>query len=850
LAAPANNADDNWNASTFDYSVDPDPITGAYTTQVGKLMTVDGVYYVTDPATPLNPGDYSVFYFDDSDGTFGDGDTLTTATQASDQRAGGVPNKVGKFAIVVVQGKVDTTGFGDKVKTFKQFKERIGTAAWHYDSFEIEKAVKDFGTLTAYEYDAAVTDKGLSDTELVYNGGTVKVGIAMDGKALKAADIASIELLGQPAGVVKADVVYKNDADVAYIAVVDADGTPIKAAQAGTYTVRVEGAGDYAGKTAELSFTIGKLDLTASLLTIVPVTTGSNVNYASANRQVTGISLLADGTTVNPADYAAYLTAVNGDKTAVADMADSTKLDATDGAYTLAVQAPEKSANVTGGPVEVELDVTDAVVSYKYSGADFPTEFKPFANYSFDPSNITAHAGSTVVPYAYKVYKDGDEVASYDEPGKYLLELKTEFTESSDGTTNYAGHQVVEFTVLGQTTDWSSAVAYYSIDGKEITAAGVEYTGSAIVPAVSVLYKGEALAAGTDYAVSYRTDEGDAVESVVMPGDYEIVVTLNDSAETELTKDLKVNKAEIESAEATAEFFAVGAEPTFVGSTDPDFAKGQEFELAAADVDVEYYAAELVDIKGTANDPSDDVWVKKAGAKALEAADLEAGDYVADIKVKATCETLAGGVDAYDAAAAAAADHLNVYVQVLKAAEFTDVPADAWYAEYVYKANTEGYMNGVAQGIFAPEQPMQRSEFARVVFNMAGNTPNDGVEYPTQFTDVPANAWYAQAVEWAARYGIVTGTSATTFDPTGTITREQIATMLYRYAGNGAQADASVLDQFADADSISDWAKNAMAWAVEEGYMNGKGEGVLDPQGTALRCEIAKLAVMVQPEAL
>ena len=159
-------------------------------------------------------------------------------------------------------------------------------------------------------------------------------------------------------------------------------------------------------------------------------------------------------------------------------------------------------------------------------------------------------------------------------------------------------------------------------------------------------------------------------------------------------------------------------------------------------------------------------------------------------------------------------------------------------------------MNGVAKGIFAPEQPMQRSEFARVVFNMAGNVPHVGVEYPTQFADVPANAWYAEAVEWAARYGIVTGTSATTFDPTGTITREQIATMLYRYAGNGAQADLTVLDQFSDADQISEYAKNAMAWAVEEGYMNGKGENNLDPQGTALRCEIAKLAVMVQPEAL
>ena len=852
-AAPVSNDKDNWNASTFDYSVDPDPITGEYTTQVGKLMTVENVYYVTDPATPLNPGDYSVFYFSIGDDGFDDTDTLTTTMQASDQRDGGVPNEEGEFAIVVVQGKVDTTGFGTEVTTFAQFKTALKGAAWHSDLFEIEKAVKDFGALTAFDYDAAATDKGITDTDIVY-GATVKVGIAMDGKVLKADAVDNnITLLGQPANVESGDVTLETDGEgeYAYIQVANE-------ADAGDYKVRLTGKGDYEGKTAELSFTIQKLDLSTSLLTIAPVTTDSNVNYASANRQVTGINLLADGKAVNNADdYAAYLTAVNGDKTAVAGMTDG-KLDANEGVYTLAVQAPKDSANVTGGPVEVELDVVsgaDGIVSYQYSGADIPTEFKPFANYSFDPSNITAHANDTVVPYTYEVYKDGAEVTSYDEPGKYLLELKTEYTAATDATADYAGHQVVEFTVHGQTTDWSTAVAYYSIDGKEIPGTGVEYTGSAIVPAVSVLYKGEALAAGTDYAVSYRDAEGDAVESVVMPGVYEIVVTLNDSAPTELTKDLTVNKAKIESAEATAEFFAVGAEPTFVGSTDPDFDKGQEFELAAEDVDVEYYAAKLVDIKGTPNDPSDDVWVKKDGAKALEATDLEAGDYVADIKVKATCETLVGGVDAYAADSKPQDGHLNVYVQVLKSASFVDVPSDAWYAESVYKASQNGFMEGVASGIFAPERTMTRAEFAQTVYNMAHEAGEQGANnawetYPTRFSDVEPNAWYAKAVEWAARYGIVTGKSATTFDPNGTVTREEIATMLYRYIGNGAKADASVLDRFEDKAEVCDWAVDAMAWAVEEGVVNGVSETSLAPHGDAQRCMIAAMAVRAQPERI
>ena len=94
------------------------------------------------------------------------------------------------------------------------------------------------------------------------------------------------------------------------------------------------------------------------------------------------------------------------------------------------------------------------------------------------------------------------------------------------------------------------------------------------------------------------------------------------------------------------------------------------------------------------------------------------------------------------------------------------------------------------------------------------------------------------------------GTSETTFDPEGKISREQIATMLWRYAGNGATADQAVLDAFVDGDEVSEWAADEMAWAVEHGYMNGRGNNDLQPQGTATRAEIAALAVRVQPEAL
>ena len=830
-----NDPDSNWANSRFEYSVEADAITGEYATEVGKLMTVENVYYVTDPATPVDPAGYSVFYFTLSSGydVLRDINTLVDDTAAVDVRPGGVPNAEGKYAIVTVQGQVDTSTFVNET-TWTQFLGKLSGAEYRIDLFEVKTAAKDFGEMGVFEYNSGATDKGVSDTELVYNGQAINVGVTDGGKILKWANVKSTAaLLGQPANA--GAVTVQQDGENAYL--------KVENAQAGDYKVRIDGQDGtaYEGKSVEVSFTIQKLDLSESLLSIKPVakksSTEAKIGYTAADRKVanTNLGLLANGVPVNTADYEAFLTAVDGDKSAVASKADC-NLDETVGAYTLLVRAPQNSANVTGGPIEVELDVvgtTAGIVDYLYAGNTmFPTEFKPFANYSFNPASITAQANSVVVPFAYKVYKDGTEVTSYDEPGKYLLELTTEYTKTS--TADYAGHEVIPFTVLGQTVDYSDAKAYYSIDGKAIPAAGVEYTGSAVVPAVSVLYKGEALVAGTDYTVSYRDAEGNAVESVVDPGEYEIVVTLNDTAKTEIAKDLKVNKAEIKSAEPTADFFPTDGEtpaaPSFVGSTDEDFDKGVKFDLAADEISVVYYAWDDDDKDGFVDDG-------ETGDQ-VAAEDLtEKGIYWAQINVLTTAANIMGS-------------GVMVPFQVLETAVFTDVPADAWYAQDVYKASELLYMRGVAVGIFAPEQAMTRAEFAKLVANMAGNFYDPSVSYPTVFTDVPADAWFAGAVEWAARYGIVTGTSATTFDPYGTITREQIATMLYRYAGNGAQADLSVLDKYADASQVSDWARPAMAWAVENGYVNGVSDTQLAPAETATRAQIAAIAVRVQPEAL
>ncbi len=96
--------------------------------------------------------------------------------------------------------------------------------------------------------------------------------------------------------------------------------------------------------------------------------------------------------------------------------------------------------------------------------------------------------------------------------------------------------------------------------------------------------------------------------------------------------------------------------------------------------------------------------------------------------------------------------------------------------------------------------------------------------------------WYAKSMAWAVAYGVSDGT-----DPEGSITREQLVTMLYRYA-NSPEVDAAMgMAGFVDTDAVSDWAQTAMRWAVENGILTGKDGGRLDPQGSATRAEVAVL---------
>ena len=103
-----------------------------------------------------------------------------------------------------------------------------------------------------------------------------------------------------------------------------------------------------------------------------------------------------------------------------------------------------------------------------------------------------------------------------------------------------------------------------------------------------------------------------------------------------------------------------------------------------------------------------------------------------------------------------------------------------------------------------------------------------------------ANAWYADAVNWAAEKGYVSGVGDGKFAPDASITREQMALILYRYAGS-PDASGMVLREFADGDSVSAYAVDAIRWAVHEGLISGMENNTLAPQGTATRAQVAQI---------
>ena len=344
------------------------------------------------------------------------------------------------------------------------------------------------------------------------------------------------------------------------------------------------------------------------------------------------------------------------------------------------------------------------------------------------------------------------------------------------------------------------------------------------------------------------------------------------AAAEKAAEEAKAAKQAAEDAKTAAEDAKAAAELAL------EAAKKSEVEAAASAAEAAEYArqmaetyqkvveikAELINYLAEAQAAAEKAEAERKAAeearKAAEEAALAASKYAASFELAQLLhesETLTGHAredyakvieDAKAAIEAAKTPEevtavLNAAREALKTAgcpstNFTDVEENGWYHTGVDFMVKNGFMNGVADDAFDVDGNLTRAQLVTILYRIAGE-PESTATNP--FADVADGQWYTNAVIWAAENGIVKGVNTTTFAPNDQITREQIATILFRYAK--AEKVEGKLAGFPDAGKVSDYAADAMAWAVEQGLINGisesDGKTYLAPQETATRAQIA-----------
>ncbi|MBR3416558.1 MAG: S-layer homology domain-containing protein [Clostridia bacterium] len=172
--------------------------------------------------------------------------------------------------------------------------------------------------------------------------------------------------------------------------------------------------------------------------------------------------------------------------------------------------------------------------------------------------------------------------------------------------------------------------------------------------------------------------------------------------------------------------------------------------------------------------------------------------------------------------------------------EFSDVMKDMWSYDSIVYAVSEGYMQGVGGGKFDPEGSLTRGMVATVLWRREGSPAPKAA---SGFSDVKAGQWYADVVAWAKEAEVVKGITDKTFEPDGLITREQLATMLFRYSSTAPVSvpERADLEPFADDGKVSDWATEALEWAAQAGLIKGTDGNRLDPGGFATREQFAAI---------
>ena len=260
----------------------------------------------------------------------------------------------------------------------------------------------------------------------------------------------------------------------------------------------------------------------------------------------------------------------------------------------------------------------------------------------------------------------------------------------------------------------------------------------------------------------------------------------------------------------------------------------------------------VTSVKLTANTTVYAKWTQNGGTAQNPFVDVKEGAYYYDAVLWAVEQKITSGTSATTFSPDASCTRAQMVTFLWRAAgspkvengknPFTDVQADAYYYDAVLWAVEKGVTSGTSATTFSPDATVTRGQTVTFLYRNAGSPEVSGT---MPFTDVEADAYYAKAVDWASAKGIVAGYSETQFGPEDTITREQLAVILNRYATYKGYNTSKTADlaAFQDADQISEWARVPVQWANVMKLLNGRTSTTLAPKGSATRAEVAKILV-------
>ena len=675
------------------------------------------------------------------------------------------------------------------------------------------------------------------------------------------------------------DVFAKND-----------DKTSVKDSlmEAGTYVVVVTGKGAYATQSLRLEVEVGKLDLSTADLYLEDVVLGDLApTFSSTSSSIKGADAAAL-TAKNTADAFSFDIVGNtwgADgagtytyKLSIKDNEEGKKAAANmEGSATLKFFRVNKDAsrvawNYNGNPYDFSdnkgvIIVDRSVDEDSYDGTwtfkelDFSKFTGTYLNAENKKTKLTSDQFSwTIVDNATK-----KTVSDLSKKGSYTVILEADSSK--------LGYDVLRtrstFQVTVKQGTIGEADTTFSYDGKAVTKLdGLVYDGKDFLSRIGIQVKdskGNLLAAGKDYEVTVKKD-GKVVNEIVDAGKYKVIVSsdlyvldgkIDGVEELDVTVNpISVGQVQVDTASTPFKTFYNGHVATndvkvdstaipYTGSaianpvvtyTDAD---GETQVLPESVYTISYKYSE----KGSAHTDAKAVVVDQMS---------KAGSYTAFVSLK-------DGVTNYEFSSDPVETGWNE-LKVVKDMEtgFLDNADEEWYSESVNKAKVLGYVNGASgTNFFNPTLSIKRGDVVCILFNMAGGSSkfegvgNEVEGYETGFSDVDKNLYYAKAIQWASKYGVVNGYGDGTFAPEKIVTREEFACMLANYAemkGDFSSVDADkVLSGYADGSSVHDWAEKAVAWAVDSKIM-GKG-GAINPGKDISRGEVAAMAVDYQPQS-